>query len=264
MFLKIIKWVFIVTVVIAVLLVAFVISAPASLAPQLLAYSKERGLIADDSPEFEFFELSGTLWKGSAQKAVLLIGNNRLDLGQFSWDLDESQLLDRKIALSIDSSAPGQILQADVSFVQGGKIEVNNAEGHFPISLMEPWIPLLIQGKLAFVIDHWIFTSRKLIALDGILNLEQADWLGGDKNMPLGSYMVQMSMERENLQIQVNDFGAILGVNGSITVKPSRDYHFKAVLQPREGLAPEVAESILWFGKKGLNGGILIDSRGRL
>jgi hypothetical protein len=263
-FLKIIKWSFIVAIVTVVLISVFIINAPASLTPQLFAYSKQQGMIAEDSPQLEFFELSGTLWKGKAEKAVLLIGNNRLDLGQFSWKVDVVKILDRKIAILINSSAPGQVLQGEVSFFQSGEIEVKNAEGHFPVSLMEPWIPLLIQGKLAFVIDHWIFTPHELIALDGILNLEQADWLGGDKDMPLGSYMAQLSMEQENLHIRVNDFSATLGVNGLITVNSSSDYRFKAILQPREGLAPEVAESILWFGKRGLNGDILIDRRGRL
>lgn len=263
-FVKTMKWSAVVFIVLAVCLIIVIRYAPASLVPQLLVFAKQQRLIADDAPQLEFFELSGTLWKGRAEKAILLIGDNQIDLGQFFWELDESQLFDRKIALSINSSAPEQILRAEISFVQSGQIEVNNAEGHFPVSLMEPWIPLLIQGKLAFVIDHWIFTSRELIAVDGILNLEQADWLGGDKDMPLGSYMAQISMEQEDFRIQVNDFGAALGVNGLITVNPSSDYHFKAILQPREGLAREVAESILWFGKKGLDGDILIDRRGRL
>ncbi len=264
MFLKVVKRFIVSLFLVGVLSTVLILNIPASFAPQLISFASRHELLPADSPQLELAQLSGSLWDGTAKESALLINDNVIDLGQFSWQLDMAQFLDKEIVLQLQSSAPDHAVQAQVTFVQDGKVTVKSAEGYFPIKLLEPWIPLLIQGKLAFVIDHWIFTSRELIALDGVLNLEDADWLGGDEEMPLGSYMAQVSMQQQDLQIQINDFGAILGVDGMITVNAVSHYHFTASLQPREGLAPEVAESILWFGKRNSTGDILIDRRGKL
>ena len=82
--------------------------------------------------------------------------------------------------------------------------------------------------------------------------------------MPLGSYMAQLSLDDSNqISIQLNDFSATLGVDGYLTLNPRGSYHFDATLTPRSGLAPEIAQSIVWFGKKDRQGNVLINKRGQ-
>ena len=49
-----------------------------------------------------------------------------------------------------------------------------------------------------------------------------------------------------------------------MNIEPDGNYTFDAILQPREGLAAEVRESITWFGKKQVNDSVLIKTRGHL
>jgi hypothetical protein len=102
------------------------------------------------------------------------------------------------------------------------------------------------------------------MAIDGVLNLEYVDWLGGDFPMPLGSYLAQITLRDDKVQVQINDFSASLGLDGQLAVTPTTGhYTFNARLQPQPDLAPQVVESIKWLGKLQANGDVLINQRGR-
>jgi len=245
-------------------LVTGLVLLPATVVPLAIDYATERGLIAHNSPKIAFTQLSGTLWDGHSTNAVLTVDGGTIDLGSLNWQLDAKTLLQRSLSVQLQTSTRDQQLQAHIVADEQGTIIIESAEGHLQVALLEPWIPLLVGGKLAFVIDHWVFQDNKLVDLSGVLNFESLDWLGGDQAMALGSYLAHLSMRGSQMVVDIDDFDASLGVAGSIVLNPSGSYHFAARLQLREALAPEVAESIAWFGKKASNGDILIDSRGSL
>ncbi|MFT5578300.1 MAG: hypothetical protein ACI9WS_001053 [Paraglaciecola psychrophila] len=237
---------------------------PAKVVPLAIDYASEQGLIADNSATIALDQLSGTLWNGRSEQAVLTIDGGTVDLGTFEWQLDAMALWQRSLSIQLQTNTLDQQLQAHVVADEHGTVIIKSAEGHLQVALLEPWIPLLIDGKLAFVIDNWVFKNNKLVDLSGVLNFETLDWLGGDRAMALGSYLAHLSMRGPQMVIDIDDFSASLGVDGSIVLDPSGHYHFTATLQTREDLAPEVAESVLWFGKQAANGDILINNRGRL
>jgi hypothetical protein len=238
--------------------------APAALVPLALQEVKARGLLQPGVPELSLGATRGTVWQGEADNAHLQLGTNRLPLGKLSWSLKPQSLWKKKPELQLAISAPDHQMQATVSANRLGEVTVHGFEGRFPIAKLEPWMPLLVKGDVAFVIDHLIFTQQQLLALDGAMSLEYVDWLGGEYDMPLGSYMAQLSLDnKNNIMIELHDFAATLGLNGFLSISPQGHYHFNVTLQPRDGLAPEVAQSVVWLGKKNLQGDILINQRGR-
>ncbi len=261
---KILKWLLITPIVLLLVLVIALYNVPAKYIPDGLAYAIEQGLIDKQAKDVKLENLSGSVWDGVAQQATIKVDGAELELGRLSWQFDWASLFSQLPAIDIQTLANTHQSQARLMAQPSGDIIVSEAEGFFPLALLEPWLPQLISGKLSFVIDHWAFNQKELLALDAVLNLEYADWLGGDNNMAIGSYMAQLSMQEEDVHIQINDFGAALGIDGLMTITPSQRYTFNAVLQARDGLAPEVATSVSWFGKKQSNGDIVINRRGRL
>ena len=259
------KWLFATLAVLLLLLAAAVYRAPASLVPMALQEIEARGLLQQGAPQLRLPTTSGTVWRGAAENAQLLIDGSLLELGTLSWQLNPMSLLDKKPALQISSDAGTHKIQAHITATEQGEVTVTAMEGRLPIALLEPWFPMLVKGDIAFVVDHVIFNPQQLLALDGVLNFEYVDWLGGDYDMPLGSYMAQLSLNDQNdVHIQLNDYGATLGIDGYLSISPVGNYHFHANLEPRDGLAPEVAQSVSWFGKKNADGIILVNRRGRL
>jgi hypothetical protein len=261
---KILKWLLITPLILLLIIIVALYNIPAKYIPDGLEYARQQGLIDKQTEDITLNNLSGTVWNGTAEQASVTIDGAELELGRLSWQLDWGSLIDQLPAVDIQTLADTHQSKARLIAQPNGDIIVRDAEGFFPIALLEPWLPRLVSGKLSFVVDHWAFNAKELLALDAVLNLEYADWLGGDYNMAIGSYMAQLSMQEKDVQIQINDFGAALGIDGLMTITPSQRYTFNALLQPRDGLAPEVATSLSWLGKAQANGDILINRRGRL
>lgn len=259
------KWFFSIILLLLLLVVIAVYKAPASLVPMALLEADARGLLQQGGPRLRLAVTSGTVWRGQAEQAELEIEGGVLPLGKLTWQLSALSLLEKKPALQLHSEAGTHRLRALVSGDQQGEITVRAMEGQLPIKLLEPWIPMLVKGDIAFVVDHMKFNQRQMLALDGVLNLEYVDWMGGDYPMPLGSYMAQLSLgESSEVLIHMSDYGASLGIDGVWSISPDGRYIFDARLELREGLSPEVAQSIAWFGKRDNHGNILVKSRGRL
>ena len=258
------KWFFGAVLVVLVLLVLAIANAPASLIPLALSEAQSRGMMQPGAPVVILSNTSGTVWKGQAMDAVIEIDDAKLELGVVSWQLSAMSLLQKKPVITISSMAPGQNIQTSITITEQGEITVDDLEGRLPISVLEPWLPMLVKGEMAFVIDHIRFNARQLLALDGVLNLEYVDWIGGEYDMPLGSYMAQISLQENNIIVLINDFSANLGIDGLLSVNAGNGaYQFTATLDPREDLAPEVAETIVWLGKRSSNGDVVINKRGR-
>ena len=252
----------IVIVVVLALLIAF---APARLVPQAIDEAEARNLLDPKAPQLILNNTSGTVWRGKAADAQLLIDGQSLPLGELNWRLHFWPLLQqRELVLDITTQADEHDLKANLRVNQQQLVTASGVEGKMPIKLLEPWVPLLVTGDIAFVLDHLVFSQQQLQAIDGIVNLEYIDWVAGDYNMPLGSYMAQVSLQQQAVNIQLDDLSAELGINGLITIQPNGSYVFDAMLQPRSGLAPEVADSLVWLGKRQPNGDIAVKSRGRL
>lgn len=257
------KWFFGVIAALLIVLVLAIINIPASVLPIILEQAAAKNLLPPDAPKLSMGETSGTLWNGQANEAVVSINGQPLLLGKLSWQLHAGALMDRHLVIDLQSQAPGQNLKATVLAVEQGEVTVSDAEGRLPISVLEPWMPLLVKGEIAFALDHLVFNQQELLAVDAVVNLEYVDWLAGDYDMPLGSYMAQVTLERQDVQVKIDDFSASLGVDGLLTVKPSGAYRLKASLIPRQGLAPEVAQSIIWLGKRQADGSVLVNQSGR-
>ncbi|MEE8059260.1 MAG: type II secretion system protein N [Pseudomonadales bacterium] len=246
-----------------IVLVLAILNAPASLVPMALQEVEARGLLQPGAPKLTLSQTSGTVWEGEAAQAVLLVDGVPLALGKLSWQLSLMSLLEKNPSLQLFAQAADHQLQALISATEQGEVTIRHIEGNLPISLLEPWFPMLIKGEVAFVIDHLVFDPRQLLALDGVLNFEYVDWLGGEYDIPLGSYLVQLSLDdKKNIMLQLNDFSATLGIDGFVLISQQGSYHFNATLFPRENLAPEIAQSITWFGKKDEQGNVRINKRG--
>lgn len=256
---------FIILLLLLALLVGFVVFAPALLVPIVITQLQDRGLLAADAPQLQLQQLSGTVWSGQADSTVLIVDGQPVDLGRLKWSVNIPSLLQKQPAIFLQTNGADQRIQGDFQLSQNGEIAANNIEGRLPISVLEPWLPMIISGDVAFVIDHLVTTTAQITELDGLINLEYVDWLGGDRNMRLGSYTAQLLLNnRKDIEVLVNDFGAALGVTGLITIRQSGSYNLDLTLMPRPGLASEVAQAVTWMGRADGNGNVLVRKNGAL
>jgi hypothetical protein len=167
-------------------------------------------------------------------------------------------------SLHIDTDAGSHSLSADLSVsLLGQELEAEAITGQFPISLLEPWAPLLVRGNVELAIDHLVVDQKNLLDASGKIYVQDLDWMMGAKALPMGSYMAELSVVEGSLLVNVSDRQARLGVNGLLRASPAGAYEVEARLSATESLAPEIKQGLKFLGKKNEAGDILFNDKGR-
>lgn len=258
------RWFLYGVVTLVVVLVIGWFNIPASVIPPVLQELKTRNMLPANAPILQLGETSGTIWSGEASGSTLQIDGVALDLEQLQWTLAMWPLFSGKAVLDVSTTSDELAAKARVQVDGEGHTIVEQLEGRLPVTTLEPWMPMLVTGDIAFFLQRIEFTPARLLALNGIMNFEYIDWVGADYNMPLGSYLAELSlMDDQVISVVISDLEALLGITGTLTINRGGRYHFDALLLPRRGLAPEVNQSIRWFGRVDGSGNVVINTRGQ-
>lgn len=258
------RWFLLTVVAVIVILVVAFFRMPASVVGVLLTEAESRQLLPPDTPKVSLADFDGTLWRGRAGKSAVLIDGVRVDLGEVNWTLGKVSLLRGAPLVDFTTRSTEIHLKGTVSVDKNSRVAIRGVEGRAPVSVLEPWMPLLVTGDIAFFIDSAVFVANRPESLNGLINLEYIDWVGADYNMPLGSYMAEVSLiDHNRVSVVINDLQARLGLTGTLNIDLQGHYQFQARLQPRPELAPEVATAIRWLGRDDGRGSVLINRRGR-
>jgi general secretion pathway protein N len=231
------------------------LTAPARLLP---------ALVNKLSPNVQLQHATGSLWNGSVATAVVTVEGGAINLGKLSWRLNPFSLLWLSPSLHIDTDAGSHSLSADLSVsLLSQEIEAESVSGQFPLSLFEPWAPMLVRGDVELAIDLLVLDQNSLIDASGKIYVGDLDWMMGAKALPLGSYTAELSVVDGSLLVNVSDRQALLGVAGLLTADSAGAYQVEAQLSATEGLAPEIKQGLKFLGKKNEAGDILFNDKGR-
>jgi len=239
-----------------VLFAAFLlVTAPARILPPL---------IHKLSPAVQLHHASGTLWQGEVASAVVALEGGALNLGKLSWRIKPLSLLWLKPAIHISTDAGSHYFNADLAVsLLSQQLELENITGAFPLALLEPWLPPLARGQIELDIDRIAFDDKRLLDASGKLYVQQLDWIALSRPMPLGSYIAELSVVDDGLQVALSDRGAQLGAEGLLLISPGGSYQVDVRLSPGDQLAPEIANALVYMGRKTDEGDVLVTSKGR-
>lgn len=258
------RWLLIALLSIVIIVIVGILNVPAKAVPMVLQELEARGMMPADAPRLKLDNTEGTLWRGQANAATLIVDGVSVDLGVVNWHIDRLSLLSSAPQLQVSANSDHIKASARVIVENQEKVSVQQLEGRLPITTLEPWMPMLVTGEIGFFVDRLEMAGRHLLALNGLVNFEYIDWVGADYNMPLGSYMAEISLvDHRQVSMVINDLQALLGITGTLSVDLAGHYQFDAILKPRDGLAREVRQSIRWFGRVDENGDVEINSQGR-
>ncbi|MCR8923246.1 type II secretion system protein N [Dasania sp. GY-MA-18] len=221
--------------------ICVLVTAPASLLTLLLK---------DTLPKLWLSEAKGSFWQGEVDQAIIKVNGGSLSLGKVQWSLKPSSLLLLSPTIELKTLAPGQSLIATASAYPNGKLQLANLRGEFPLSILEPWVPLLMSGQVFFDIAKLTLKDNAVTQLQGRINLRDTVWRGGDVPMPLGHYQADISSDDKAISVLLSDQKAQLGLQGSINAMLAGQYQMALSLSATQGLNPAVIKSVAWLGKK--------------
>lgn len=141
--------------------------------------------------------VSGTLWSGRASLASFKVDQVDYSLGQVSWTLNPWSLLTLSPCADIKTELDRQEIEGEVCAGLGGTLKLYNTTISAPASLLQPRLPLPIEGQFSARIEELQVQGDYLRKLQGNLSWTGARIHNGNNWMSLGSYAAELRDDSE-------------------------------------------------------------------
>lgn len=214
-------------------------------------------------PPLSISKFEGTVWQGCGRNTVVDVNGVAVSLGDLCWSLQGKSLLSLNPRLLISTQASTHSSYADVSVATDGSITILDLSAALPVSLLEPWVPLLVSGNISAAIDEVRVMGNNIESLLGQVQFSDVNWLAGDQMMPLGDYTADIALAEPGLiRVVSQDQDALLGLYGELDISLNGRYQSRLELSPKAGLAEEISNSLPFLGKKDAQGRIIVSEQG--
>ncbi len=212
-------------------------------------------------PSVQLEGVSGSLWRGQAANIVVNLKQQPLALGYTQWQLEPLSLLTLTPRLHLSTNAQ-HYRSAGTFSLSFHHWSVDELEAQFPLTLLEPWLPQVVSGTAQLELKQLQVTGDTVQAIDASVTLDQLQWVGGDRLMPLGDYTITLSTEDDTIYVTFQDQQARLAINGWLTLQADGQYQLHAQLQGTNDLAPEIDNALHFLGKQQADGSVLVQRQG--
>lgn len=117
--------------------------------------------------------VSGTLWSGRASLVSIKVKGTDHSLGQLTWKLNILSLFTLKPCALIGTHMDNQEFDGVVCVKGKTAFSIKDATTSFPAALVQPLLPLAIDGQFAMTIERLEISNAQLLGLRG-----KGTWMG--------------------------------------------------------------------------------------
>ncbi len=167
-----------------VLIVLLLVNAPARLVLQLLP-----------GEQLVLQGVSGTLWRGSAARAMAATGGGWLHLGQLHWRLSALSLLSLSPRVELDSEWGRQRLNTQLILHSGDELELADMDAVLDAELLRQYLPVSLVGSIALQFNRLVLLDGLPREAEGRLVWQDGGWHSPQGRRGLGTYAVDVSNE---------------------------------------------------------------------
>ena len=220
-------------VLVSLLLVNLVISAPARLLGTLLP-----------GEQLVMHGLTGTVWHGSARSMLLRLPQGYLQLGAVSWSLRPLSLLLLAPHVVLSTAWGDQILVGELVLRGQRDLDVFNLEAQLPADLLGRFAPVAVNGLFKLQMQSLQLREGLPHSAAGRLVWQDASWQSPQGLVPLGSYALDVQQaEGEALGGQVLTLSGPLQANGTVQLQ-ERHYAADILLVSEGGMDPKLQQML--------------------
>ncbi len=163
--------------------------------------------------------VSGTLWKGQASLASIKVKEADHSVGQLTWKLHILSLLTLKPCAHIATHMDGQEFDGVVCVKGKNGIRVKDATANFPAALVQPLLPLPIDGQFILNIEHLDVSNLQLLGLRAKATWTEGKIYNGSNWMTLGGIGADLTDDgKKGLNAHIFDVNSPmrLDLNGTL------------------------------------------------
>jgi general secretion pathway protein N len=217
-----------------VLLVALFAGAPARVLPSLLP-----------AGQVQLAGVNGTLWHGSASRALARTPMGTMQLGQVSWRLRPLSLLALSPTVEFDSQWGEQRVNGVLTVKNRNTLGLRDVEAHIDASLLRQLAPVAVDGQFSLLATRLDLRDGLPAGAEGRVLWERGAWKSPRGRVPLGSYAVDFSQADASVPLT----GEVLTLDGPIPATGSvrlegRDYQLDVRIGGDGPLDPGLAQAL--------------------
>lgn len=136
---------------------------------------------------------AGTLWQGSAARALIATPGGWFHLGGLRWQLSPLSLLLARPTATVEAAWGDQRLAGTVTWRGGDRLQVRDARFAVDAALLKELAPVALRGRLAGDFTQLALADGLVHALEGRMTWERAAWDAPGSSFALGSYAVDFA-----------------------------------------------------------------------
>jgi len=130
--------------------------------------------------------VSGTVWNGRASLASVKVKGIDHSLGQLTWKLNILSFFTLKPCALITTHMDNQDFDGNVCFKGKNGVIVKNATASFPAAVIQPMLPLAIDGQFNLTIEKLDVDNSQLLGVRGKASWMNAKIFNGSNWMTIG------------------------------------------------------------------------------
>ena len=159
---------------------------------------------------------SGTVWRGSASRALVQTGPGYLHLGAVQWSLDPVSLLLLAPRLTLNSAWGDQLIAGEVVLRGQRDIDLHEFEAAVSADLLRQFVPVALTGTLSAQVQDLQLRDGLPHSGAGRLVWQNGGWQSPQGLMPLGTYALDFQQAPGDLlQAQVVTVSGPLDASGT-------------------------------------------------
>ncbi len=187
---------------------------------------------------------AGTVWHGSANRALVAAGKGYIHLGQLTWSLSPWSLLGLSPVIAVESNWGKQKLNAEVRITGEQSIELSNLDALFSVQLIRQFLPLAVEGDISAQFDefqlHEGFPTRAM----GRVVWQRAAWQSAQGIAPLGTYALNILTDSSGaIQGEVITVTGEVDANGTVELK-GNNYSIDILVGSKSGLNDQLKQAL--------------------
>ena len=187
---------------------------------------------------------SGTVWRGSANRALVAAGAGYIHLGQIKWSLSPWSLLGLAPQLAVESAWGKQKLNANIRVDSAQNVELSNLDALFSVQLLRQFLPLAIEGDMSVQFEELHIKGGVPTRAVGRMVWQGAAWKAAQGSTPLGTYAINMLTDTAGtLHGEVITIAGEVDANGSVKLQ-GNDYSIDILVSSQSGLNEQLKQAL--------------------
>jgi hypothetical protein len=220
-----------------VLALVFCVSLVASAPARLLG-----ALLPGDQVTLQGFE--GTLWRGSASRALVRTPAGYLHLGALDWSLHPLSLLLFAPRLTLDSAWGSQSFRGDIVLRGSGDLDLKDVEALVAADLLRQFAPVALGGNLSLQVGELLLRDALPVAGEGRLVWQGGSWQSPQGPLPLGTYVLDFRQATEQkMEGEVITISGPVTANGTVALEGIA-YDIDVLVGSKRPLDPQLQQAL--------------------